>query len=73
MVLDNRAKGKSLRRQVPRSSHGEWTPAADRPDPLSLLQEQDVGRFTASAADQVRPYVGFAVCVFTRFGRGHGQ
>ena len=36
--------GKSLRKQVPRSSHGDWSPAADRPDPLSLLQAQDKGR-----------------------------
>jgi len=36
--------GKSLRKQVPRSSQGDWTPAPDRPDPLNLLQEQDKGR-----------------------------
>jgi uncharacterized protein (DUF2252 family) len=35
---------KELRKQAPRSSHGEWAPAADRPDPLSLLQAQDKGR-----------------------------
>jgi uncharacterized protein (DUF2252 family) len=38
------ALGKSLRKQVPRRSHGDWTPVPDRPDPLSLLQEQDQGR-----------------------------
>jgi uncharacterized protein (DUF2252 family) len=37
-------QGKSLRKQAPRSSHGDWAPAADRPDPLSLLQAQDEGR-----------------------------
>ncbi len=36
--------GKALRQQTPHSSHGEWTPAADRPDPLDLLQAQDEGR-----------------------------
>ena len=36
--------GKRLRKVVPRSSHGDWSPAADRPDPLSLLQAQDKGR-----------------------------
>lgn len=35
---------KELRKLAPRSSHGEWAPAADRSDPLSLLQEQDKGR-----------------------------
>jgi len=41
---DRRKMGKALRRDVPISSHGDWTPAADRPDPISLLQAQDVGR-----------------------------
>lgn len=36
--------GKRFRKQSPRSSHGEWAPAADRPDPISLLQAQDAGR-----------------------------
>ena len=36
--------GKALRKQVPRSSHGDWTPAPDRPDPIRLLQAQDKGR-----------------------------
>ena len=38
------ALGKSLRKAVPRSSHGDWTPAPDRPNPISLLQAQDKGR-----------------------------
>jgi len=36
--------GKALRQEVALSSHGEWTPAADRPDPISQLQAQDEGR-----------------------------
>ena len=36
--------GKALRQEVPFSSHSQWTPAPDRPDPLSLLQAQDQGR-----------------------------
>ena len=39
-----RAAGKALRNRVPRSGHAEWTPAADRPDPLSLLEEQNRSR-----------------------------
>jgi uncharacterized protein (DUF2252 family) len=35
------AAGKALRKTVPRSSHAEWSPAADRPDPVSLLEEQN--------------------------------
>lgn len=41
---ERRAMGKQLRKDVPRSSHGAWAPAADRPDPLELLQAQDEGR-----------------------------
>jgi uncharacterized protein (DUF2252 family) len=45
LSAEERAKlGKSYRKQVPRSSHGEWAPAPDRPDPISLLQAQDKGR-----------------------------
>ena len=36
--------GKSLRQKASRSSHGEWQPAADRSNPLDLLQAQDEGR-----------------------------
>ncbi len=37
-------RGKSLRGAVPRSSHGDWTPAADRPDPVDLITAQDTDR-----------------------------
>ena len=36
--------GQALREQTPLESHGDWKPADDRPDPLSLLQAQDKGR-----------------------------
>jgi uncharacterized protein (DUF2252 family) len=38
------AKGKSLRSQVPRSSHADWEPPADRPDPIALLEAQSADR-----------------------------
>jgi hypothetical protein len=38
------ARGKAARRQVPRSRHGEWEPAAGRPDPVGLLEEQAQSR-----------------------------
>ncbi|TFH03591.1 MAG: DUF2252 domain-containing protein [Methanosarcina sp.] len=34
-------RGRALREKVPRSSHGVWVPDPSRPDPISLLQEQD--------------------------------
>ncbi|MEU2157987.1 DUF2252 domain-containing protein [Streptomyces sp. NPDC019396] len=33
-------RGRAARKQVPRSSHGRWIPAADRRDPLGILEEQ---------------------------------
>ena len=43
-IEERRALGQSQREQVPRRSHGQWAPAPDRPDPISLLQAQDEGR-----------------------------
>jgi hypothetical protein len=36
--------GKAARAEVPRSSHAGWEPAADRPDPIGLLQDQATTR-----------------------------
>jgi uncharacterized protein (DUF2252 family) len=41
---ESRLLGKALRRQVPRSSHAEWTPTANRPDPIDQLKAQNVDR-----------------------------
>lgn len=41
---DRAERGKSLRRNVPRSSHASYEPSADRPDPVSLLEEQAAQR-----------------------------
>ena len=35
-----RAKGRERRSSVSRSSHAQWTPPADRPDPVAVLEEQ---------------------------------
>ena len=43
-LAERRAVGRSLRERVPRSSHAEWSPAANRPDPIGLLEEQDRSR-----------------------------
>ncbi len=36
--------GKGSRDKTPLSSHAGWTPAADRPDPVALLEEQNATR-----------------------------
>ncbi|HEX8160055.1 MAG TPA: DUF2252 domain-containing protein [Solirubrobacteraceae bacterium] len=38
------AIGKEARAHAPRSSHGDWQPAADRPDPVQILLDQAEGR-----------------------------
>ena len=43
-VTERKARGKSLRERVPQSSHAGWEPAADRPDPVALLEEQNTTR-----------------------------
>jgi uncharacterized protein (DUF2252 family) len=41
LTVDERvARGRDARKAAPRSSHGRWTPAPDRPDPIALLEEQ---------------------------------
>lgn len=38
------ARGKALRKRVPRSSHASWSPSRDRPDPIALLEASDKTR-----------------------------
>ena len=38
------ARGKRVRKQVSRSSHRDWAPAADRPSARDVLAEQDESR-----------------------------
>ena len=43
-VADRRARGLEARDRAPLSCHTGWAPAADRPDPVGLLQDQDATR-----------------------------
>ena len=43
-VAERMAEGRSLRQQVPRSAHAAWSPPPNRPDPVTLLQAEDVTR-----------------------------
>jgi uncharacterized protein (DUF2252 family) len=38
--VERAARGKAARADVRRSAHADWEPAADRPDPVELLEEQ---------------------------------
>jgi len=42
--VDSRVRGKRARELAPRSSHGEWAPTEDRPDPVSILAGQAADR-----------------------------
>jgi uncharacterized protein (DUF2252 family) len=45
LSVDERvARGLTARKDTPRSSHGPWQPAPDRPDPIALLEEQGASR-----------------------------
>src|SRR2546423_8291541 len=37
-------RGRAARGSAPRSAHGDWAPAADRPDPVAVLQGQAATR-----------------------------
>jgi uncharacterized protein (DUF2252 family) len=41
---ERRAHGKEARKLAPPSAHSGWRPAADRPDPVALLEEQNLTR-----------------------------
>ncbi len=43
-AAEREATGKAARDIAPRSGHGEWQPAADRRDPVELLEEQAASR-----------------------------
>lgn len=43
-VEERAAKGKGYRKDTPVSSHKGWVPAPDRPDPVALLEKQNLTR-----------------------------
>ena len=43
-VDDRMARGGQARERTPPSGHAGWVPAADRPDPVALLEEQNLTR-----------------------------
>ena len=43
-VKERKRLGKRSRERVPLSSHGQWMPAPDRPDPIVLLEQQNATR-----------------------------
>jgi uncharacterized protein (DUF2252 family) len=44
---ERRARGRAARAAFPRKAQAAWAPAADRPDPIALLEEQEKSRVPA--------------------------
>ena len=66
------ARGRAARRRAPRSSHAGWGPAADRPDPVALLEEQAESRVADLVPDPPRADAGLAVHVLPGRRPDHG-
>ena len=62
-VAERTARGKATRAEVSRRSHGDWEPAAHRPDPVELLEEQAKSPCARARADSLRPHARLAVHV----------
>jgi uncharacterized protein (DUF2252 family) len=43
-IGERQAQGRQAHDRTPASGHAGWCPAADRPDPVALLEEQDITR-----------------------------
>src|SRR5215831_8695103 len=46
LVVERLEAGKVLRSQTSRTAHGRWQPAADRRDPVEILEESNQGRLS---------------------------
>lgn len=43
-LAEHRERGRTQRESNPRSGHGDWSAAADRPDPVDLIESQNTDR-----------------------------
>ena len=59
-------------REAPRSSHGEWAPAADRPDPVELLEGQATSRVGQLVPLRYGAHAGLALHLLPRRRGGDG-
>ncbi|MGF1425585.1 DUF2252 domain-containing protein [Kitasatospora sp. LaBMicrA B282] len=70
--------GRAARARVPRSAHGEFAPAADRPDPVAVIEAQSAQRVTElvpvrygrMSESPFRFYRGAAAIMATDLGAG---
>ena len=53
-VAERSERGRSIRTQQPRSTWADWVPAADRPDPVAILEGQIPSRLQALIPERHR-------------------
>ena len=66
------ARGKAARDEAPRSSHGRWVPAQNRPDPVASLEEQGASRGPELVPIRYGRMLGVAVHVLPWRRLDHG-
>ena len=54
-VAERLAAGKALREKVPRTSHATYEKPADRPDPVGILEQQNVDRIAQARSPCAMP------------------
>jgi hypothetical protein len=64
-------EGRALRAKAPRTSHGEWASASDRPDPISLLEESKPHPCAGTGAHPLWTHVHLTVHLLTWLGDRH--
>ena len=71
-IDERRAKGREARDRTPPSGHAKWVPAADRPDLIALLEEQNATR-EPDLSGPAWPDDGLAVHLLPGRGQDHGR
>ena len=72
-VEERKAQGKASREQTQLASHTGWEPAADRPDPVALLEEQNTTREPDLVPVRHGRMMVLAVHVLPGRGEDHGR
>ena len=65
-------RGRVARETVPRSAHGDWAPAPDRPDPIAVLTNQAATRVQELVPIRYGRMLVSPVHVLPRRRRDHG-
>ena len=67
------AAGKAARKKAPRSSHGDWAPAARRRDPVKVLEDQSKGRVQELVPIRYGRMLASPFTLLPRRGGDHGD